>query len=461
VNRLSLRARIVVLYVTIATVLALCVVGIVGWFFGQAINASSANVVRAAAREAPDVVAYYVAQTGSLVKAAPAIAEHYRLAGIDAFVVRDPLSPMAPPPPRGIGLPFLQLTPPTIVNVPGGVLVLHANAHRSHTALAFFWILAGSLVALVIIASAVGANVLARHLLEPLTRTTLALDRFGDGDFAQEIVSTNDRSELGNLARAYNRAVAEIVRAFDERAQTEAEMRQFIADAGHQLRTPLTVIVGHLSAMAFRPNDERTTRILDNMLHESRRMRTLIEDLIELARLEDPSPSAEVTELADVVRQTVETFSAGYGEQRVFMRALHDVDVVARRAEVESALTTLVENALAYGRQSEVEIAMETSAGEVAVTVSDRGPGMSEADFARAFDRFYRGSASDGIEGNGLGLAIARRIAQRADGRLELCNRDGGGLVCRFVLPRLSAANGSLKRFPDKTEILKPLVLSA
>lgn len=129
----------------------------------------------------------------------------------------------------------------------------------------------------------------AKRTSEPLARTMSALDRLGEGDFQVEAVRTRDPSDLGKLVGAYNRAVTTVRKAFAERERAESEMQQFVADAGHQLRTPLTVIMGHLSALSLQAADRRTEAALDNMLTESRRMRGLIEDLIALTSTAMPA----------------------------------------------------------------------------------------------------------------------------------------------------------------------------
>jgi two-component system, OmpR family, sensor kinase len=136
-----------------------------------------------------------------------------------------------------------------------------------------YYLDAMAIVAVVVIAVAWRvAIVVAANSLEPLLRTTAALNRFGEGDFTPATVSTNDTTEVGDLAQAYNRAVQQITRALNERSQASAEMRQFVGDAGHQLRTPLTVVIGYLSSMAARGLRDSDSAHVTTMLAQSRRM---------------------------------------------------------------------------------------------------------------------------------------------------------------------------------------------
>ena len=266
--------------------------------------------------------------------------------------------------------------PPQRVAVRGGMVILNVDRARYRMQVASFGLAALGIFVFIIATALFVALSTARHVLEPLIRTTEALERFGDGHFTPEPVRTDDRSELGNLARAYNRAVAEITRAFEERLETEAEMRQFVADAGHQLRTPLTVIMGHLSALSFRPNDPRSTAAFDNMLQESRRMRELIEDLIVLAKLEERDDAGETTDVADVARRLVDGYALNPKTRRVRLVAVEDATIAGRESEMYGALDALIDNALKYGGHTNVEVSVFHKSGDAVVTVADRGPGL-------------------------------------------------------------------------------------
>jgi signal transduction histidine kinase len=452
----SFRSRIVVWHLVIAAGAGVVVAALAAWLFFAGISWNARQSLSAAARVVPDLVNLYEARDGSLERAAPAIAEHFRKTGIVAFIAAgDPASglrplagPFDPPrefgprmgggPPRGglIGA-LLMNVPPQRVAVRGGMVILNVDRNRYRRQLESFGLAAIGIFVFIIATALFVALSTARQVLEPLIRTTEALERFGDGHFTPEPVRTDDRSELGNLARAYNRAVAEITRAFEERLQTEDEMRQFVADAGHQLRTPLTVIMGHLSSLSFRPNDPRSVAAFDNMLQESRRMRELIEDLIVLAKLEERDDAGETTDVADVVRRLVDGYALNPKTRRVKLIAVEDATIAGRDGEVYGALDALIDNALKYGAHSNVDVSVFCKGAEAVVTIADRGPGLPEPDLEHAFDRFYRGETGEGIEGSGLGLSIVARVVRRAGGSIGLRNRTGGGLAAEVRLPLL------------------------
>lgn len=304
---------------------------------------------------------------------------------------------------------------------------------------------------IVIVASWRLALVVAANSLDPLLRTTAALNRFGDGDFTPAGVSTTDTSEVGDLAKAYNRAVQQITRALDERSQASAEMRQFVADAGHQLRTPLTVVIGYLSSMAARSPCEADPAQLAKMLSQSRRMKTLIDDLITLARLEHVAPLEESSfDVNDVVLELPQAFSPEDQQRLHLVLSATPLTIHAADAEFREALVALTDNAVKYGGDGPVTISVGRAGDQCEILVRDRGPGFSGQDFESAFDRFYRGAASEGTVGTGLGLAIAAKVVARARGAIELCNLQGGGAGCVIRVPLTPSAPAPERALPDR-----------
>ena len=272
------------------------------------------------------------------------------------------------------------------------------------------------------------ATVVAQRTLEPLLNTTRALERFASGDFTPHAVTTRQRTEIGDLARAYNAAVHQITDAFAERSAAMDEMRQFVADAGHQLRTPLTVLMGHVSALQAKTPREQT--IFGNMLAQSRRMKAIIDDLIILARLEHGDRAVYAVDVRQIAESVVATFRDG-GYDRVQLRTNGETYARVNPSEVVDALSALIENALKYAPSGPVNVAVERNGTHAWVSVEDTGPGMSEEDIEHAFDRFYRGESSVGTDGTGLGLSIVRRGVERSDGTVTITST-GSGL--RIVL---------------------------
>jgi len=344
-----------------------------------------------------------------------------------------------------VGMPFGLMRDPLLrperVSINQGEVLLFPSGFAVRTAMTRYFILDAAFFIFAMLLAWFAANAVARKTLDPLEKTTRALSRFAQGDFTPEPVRTNDKTELGELARAYNGAVEQITRAFDERARGEAEMRQFVADAGHQLRTPLTVIMGHLSSFAAKARTPRDSTVFTSMLAQSRRMKDLIADLITLARLEHEDETDDVYDAAALVRQAVDPYAKS-GMTRVQLRSDGRGAHVRMRAEdLVGAVSALVDNALKYAPDGPIEVSVRTSAGSCSICVEDSGPGMTEAEIAKAFDRFFRGESGASIEGTGLGLAIVKRSVERSGGTVSVRNRVPGGLSCCIVLPALTDAS--------------------
>ncbi len=230
--------------------------------------------------------------------------------------------------------------------------------------------------------------------------------------------------------------------AFAERDRTEAQIRQFIADAGHELRTPLTVIMGYLDVLEDGAVDAPgiRERVFTTLRQESRRMRSLIEKLIYLARLEGGETTPrEVVDVSAVV-SGITASVAPADVARLDVSTVADACVVADEADIVEAVRNLVDNALKYARGSDVAVTTAVDENDVILVVRDRGPGMSDFDRAHAFDRFYRGRANDDVEGTGLGLAIVKGAVQRSEGTIALESRHGDGTSFTIRIPRASGA---------------------
>ena len=454
----SFRARLIAWYICLAGVIALALVALAAVVLFFMYTQSERQLLANAARQVQSlVVARNLTQTQAK-HLQDTLNRRFESVGIAvrARVFPPPPVPGAQgpsgPPPRDT-MYFsdrkTQLSPlagiivfnvrPEHVRLPNGDVLLFIDPRTLNAPLARFTGVAALFVAIVLFAAWRIADIVALHVLAPLLRTTRALNRFGEGDFTPESVDTNDRSELGQLAHAYNGAVAQITYAFNELWKNEAEMRQFVADAGHQLRTPLTVIMGHLSGLASRETRPSESAAIGRMLDESRRMKALIDDLILLAKLEhEEAVKLKPLEVNALVARVAGSFAGLAGERLATIPAPEPVYVLGSESELFSAVAALVDNALKYSDGSTVTIAVRAQAQTVAVDVDDAGPGLSDADRSRVFDRFYRGETSEGILGTGLGLAIVRRSAERAEGSVTIENRAEGGLRCRITLPQVS-----------------------
>ena len=294
------------------------------------------------------------------------------------------------------------------------------------------WLLAG--VLFVGAVAGVLAWFLGRYItsqvLRPLIDVTHNLRRFATRDFTPQPIAVAGKSDFDAIAVAYNAAASQVAAAFAERAQAESQMRQFVADAGHELRTPLTIVLGYIDLLKRKADagDERSRRIFSAISIEGARMRTLIDNLVLLARMEgDDVRPPELFELCPLLEQLVDARRLLEPSLQIELDCAVDAAVIGNESEVQEAIANVVDNAMKYARGTRIRVATAAANEGVAVTVSDLGPGIHPDDREGIFDRFYRGATRGDVEGSGLGLAIAKRALERAGGTLVLAETSPAG----------------------------------
>jgi two-component system OmpR family sensor kinase len=327
---------------------------------------------------------------------------------------------------------------PAIIDVPGGTVLIAPDLRRIVPQMTpvLGSVAAASVVALL------GALLLTRWItaqaLGPLLLVTSELERFGSGDFAPRLLDTSDREELGRLTQAFNRTVAQVTAAFAERERADTELRALLADAGHALRTPLTVVGGFvdiLDSASFEIPHIRS-RALRSMRVETQRMHALVESLLSLARLEytENRRPARIDVRHAVELAVEQVRNAGVHE--IVIDGTHAADIVADPAELHQAIVNLVENAVKYGAGHAVRVSVEVDHADVLVRVHNRGPGITHNERTHIFDRFYRGENTRDIAGSGLGLSIASRAAQQNAGSLTLERAEPDDTIFALRFPR-------------------------
>ena len=468
----SLARRLTAWYVVVATLLVLLLAGSV-MLAALFLYARETNEqIEAVGRQIPDIEARARADRDDWVAGSHLLLRRAARPGIsiqalprppDYNAVRPPERRVAgdppPPPVRAfyndrlgfLAATFLGIRP---VRRPflGGLSIVFADLARVRTIVGVsiaILSLTGGLAGLV--AWAIGRYI-TMQALRPLYDVTSALVRFAGRDFSAAPITLAGRSEFDQLARAYNAAAAQVEAAFDERAAAEAQMRQFVADAGHELRTPLTIVLGYIDMLKRRaPADERSRRIFATIAIEGSRMRTLIDNLVLLARLEgeDPRP-AEPFELTALLENDIVGTRREIATQRINVAIGVDATIVGNRSDLYEAIANIVDNARKYAPGSAVDIGVQARGPAVEITIADDGPGIAPAERDAIFARFYRGSQRGEVEGSGLGLAIAKRAVERAGGSLVLADSPSGSgttFIIRLRAERLVTRHASREAF--------------
>ncbi|MFE9412668.1 sensor histidine kinase [Streptomyces sp. NPDC006704] len=235
--------------------------------------------------------------------------------------------------------------------------------------------------------------------------------------------------EVTRLAASFNTMLGEL-------EQSVTAQRRLVADASHELRTPLTALRtnAELLARADRLTAAQRDRASGALGRQIREVSVLVNDLIDLARDEEPVPLLEEVRLAPLLAHTVDRARAHW-PATPFQLELEDAGVTLPGVPGRLArlISNLLDNAAKFSPPgAPVEVALRT--GEL--TVRDHGPGIAEADLPHVFDRFYRAEQARALPGSGLGLAMARQIARAHGAELSAHRAAGGGALFRLTLPR-------------------------
>ena len=284
------------------------------------------------------------------------------------------------------------------------------------------WIAFAVVSFLILLVGSVVAWALGTSLARPLRALAASANRLAGGDLSARAPEEGPR-EVREVGIALNRMAGELDALL-------ASQRDFVANASHQLRTPLTGLRLRLEALAGdaeQPDAEAGLREVD-------RLGRLIDDLLRLARASAPEPTGGAVDLAEHVRDARTRWVQRASElgQQLDVRADGPAHGYANAADVAAALDNLIENAMVYSPSgSHIVLEATSSNGEAAVSVQDDGPGIAPDELPRVVERFYRGRGA-AAPGTGLGLAIVQEIATRWGGSFDLTSDRGTRATVRF-----------------------------
>ncbi len=287
------------------------------------------------------------------------------------------------------------------------------------------------------------ASLVIRRELRPLESMAGAADAIAQGDLQRRVDESDPGTEIGRLGVAFNDMLDGISTLLDERRRSEHRLRQFVADASHELRTPVAAVRGYtdLYAAGALPDEEAVQRAMERMGFESRRMGALVDDLLTLIQADaERTMTHEAVDLADLLTGVVDDaavidptrtwrLATGYGP----------VVIAGDRLRLHQLFANLLGNVRTHTAPgTTTTVSVLPGLDEIAVIVSDDGPGVSDEALGRLFDRFFRvdASRSRANGGTGLGLSIVAAIVRSHGGRIEASHTPGGGLTMTVVLPR-------------------------
>jgi signal transduction histidine kinase len=289
-------------------------------------------------------------------------------------------------------------------------------------------------VGLVVLLLGLGvAWLLAGSLARPLRGLARTARTVADGDLDAR-ARVEGSVEQREVAAAFNDMTGRLSRSL--RSQ-----REFVANASHQLRTPLTGLRLRLEAAALKSGDPEVERDLMAAERETERLARLLTELLTLAR-ERERPEPERVDLAEVARSAAERWAgpAGRSGHRLRLAGEAAAEVEATRADLDVIVDNLVENALNYAPGGELVLEWAVDGEAAVLAVLDEGPGVDPDERERVFERFYRGRAGrGGSAGTGLGLSVVQALAERWGGTALLSERPRGGTRAELRLPAAAA----------------------
>ncbi|WP_326565994.1 sensor histidine kinase [Mycobacterium sp. 3-98] len=319
-----------------------------------------------------------------------------------------------------------------------------------HTLRSLVWLQVAIGVGVLVLVGIASFAVVQRSL-RPLAEVERTAAAIASGQLDRRVPERDPRTEVGRLSLALNGMLAQIQQALAssessaEKARgSEDRMRRFITDASHELRTPLTTIRGF--AELYRQGAARdVAMLLSRIESEASRMGLLVDDLLLLARLDVQRPlEHNRVDLLALASDAVHDAQAIDPGRTITMKVLDGPgtpEVLGDEARIRQVLSNLIANALQHTPESaDVTVRVGTDGDDAVLEVADKGPGMSEQDASRVFERFYRtdSSRARASGGTGLGLSIVESLVRAHGGVVSVTTAPGEGCCFRVTLPRIS-----------------------
>lgn len=311
--------------------------------------------------------------------------------------------------------------------------------------------------------------VLVTRAFEPLARVERTAARIANGDLSQRVESYSPGTEIGRLSQSLNAMLTRIEEAFDAQKRSEVKMRRFVGDASHELRTPLVSIRGYseLYRHGALQTEEDVAKAMSRIESEAKRMSTLVEDLLTLARMDERRPSqSRRVDLLTLAQDAAADASASAPDREIEVVGLEEgpalpAPVWGDDARLRQVVANLVTNALRYtpeGTPLELGVGVEPGIDGQFVSVLeviDHGPGIPPEEAEKVFERFYRADTSRTREtgGTGLGLAIVAAIVDQHSGTIRVEQTEGGGATMVVRIPQ-DLGEGAENHHPHTGEIL-------
>jgi two-component system OmpR family sensor kinase len=279
--------------------------------------------------------------------------------------------------------------------------------------------------------------------LRPLATVEATAERIAEGDLTARLPDVKPNTEVGRLVNTLNTMLGRIEESFAARVESESKLRRFVADASHELRTPITAIRGfaELHRQGAVTGDANTKELIGRIEGESKRMGSLVEDLLLLARLDQSREmKTEPVNLSKLVADAVASARAAGPNHKVnFDEPVEEIYALGDNDRIHQVVANLLANSRTHTPSgTTIDVSIVQSEDGVRIRIADNGPGLSKQDQERIFERFYRADSSrvrqDG-EGTGLGLSIVDAVMRAHAGQVSVESELGKGAAFTLFFP--------------------------
>ena len=316
-----------------------------------------------------------------------------------------------------------------------------SDLDRTTSRLGYLFALIGLALLLLI---ALAARTVIKVSLRPLEDAEKTAEEIAAGNLSARMPQANPTTEVGRLVSSLNVMLARIEDAFAVRSESENKLRRFVADASHELRTPITAIRGfsELHRQGAVTGEKETTELIGRIENESMRMGSLVEDLLLLARLDQAREmKSKPVDINKVVEDAVISARAAGPEHPVTVNSSSDeLFTLGDEVRIYQVVANLLANARAHTPiGTPITVSVTSSNAGVEISVADKGPGLSSEDQKRIFERFYRADSSrvrTGPDGSGLGLSIVDAVMRAHGGSVSVQSTPGEGATFTLLFPR-------------------------
>ena len=262
-------------------------------------------------------------------------------------------------------------------------------------------------------------------ILAPITKLSQAMTKVSEGDFTQQL-------QISESCKSFNIMTKEL-------RATELLQTDFVSNVSHEIKTPINAIEGYTTLLQGEELSREQEEYVEKILYNTRRLSGLVGNILLLSRLENQNipMKKETYRLDEQIRQTILSLEEKWTEKEIeFQVDMENICYMGNEGLLMHIWINLLDNAIKFSpKKGIIAIRLKEEADGVVFVIADDGPGVSEKVRSRMFDKFYQADGSHKAEGNGLGLALVKRILDLHDGTIDVKNRDDGGCEFSVRLP--------------------------